>query len=144
MEQPTFISPSIINYGPIADTDERRAVVRRLTDALYDYLTLDVVEMERGVKMAAEQANRPQPTYYGPRPTAEMLVEASEGVEILRERVDAARAQLSNRDAQDALGPLLALMEAGIIGPMEEMLREREKYLSQLQKRMEQPEPSAE
>lgn len=130
MEQPTFISPSIINYGPMADTDERRAVVRRLTDALY------------GVKMAAEQANRPQPTYYGPRPTAEMLVEASEGVESLRERVDAARAQLSNRDAQDALG--LALMEAGIIGPMEEMLREREKYLSQLQKRMEQPEPSAE
>ena len=126
----------------MADTDERRAVVRRLTDALYDYLTLDVVEMERGVKMAAEQANRPQPTYYGPRPTAEMLVEASEGVESLRERVDAARAQLSNRDAQDALG--LALMEAGIIGPMEEILREREKYLSQLQKRMEQPEPSAE
>ena len=35
MEQPTFISPSIINYGPMADTDERRAVVRRLTDALY-------------------------------------------------------------------------------------------------------------
>ena len=93
MEQPTFISPSIINYGPMADTDERRAVVRRLTDALYDYLTLDVVEMERGVKMAAEQANRPQRSHSGSR--------------ARRRRV-------------------------------------REKYLSQLQKRMEQPEPSAE
>lgn len=135
MTPPAFPIPEA--YSRVTDTDERRAVVRRLTDALYDYLTLDVVEMERGAKMRDEAMKRmADHPFFGPKPSPEMLIEASVDVESLRERIETAKEQMAQ--AGEKLGPLAALMEAGIIGPMEEMLRSREKYLSELQKRMEQ------
>jgi len=58
MEQPTFISPSIINYGPMADTDERRAVVRRLTDALTSFQ----IVREKYLSQLQKRMEQPEPS----------------------------------------------------------------------------------
>ena len=125
----SFPAP-IHSQGSVVDTEERRTVVRKLTDALYDYLTLDVTEMERAVKMREESMPK-QVMAHGPTP--EMLVEISDEIDGLRSRIEFSRAQLSSLPSE-----MRGLMEAGIIGPMEDQLHQREKYLSAMQKAMEQ------
>src|SRR5271156_3056187 len=50
--------PRVFASSPAApmgvDTDERRKVARALTDALYEYLTLPITEMERAYKAQAQ------------------------------------------------------------------------------------------
>ena len=118
------------------DTDERRAVVRRLTDALYEYLTLDVTEMERRVTFEAEAR----------KPRMEDLVNLQEAIEKLREQREAANEKLEQ--ALEALPKEMAglakvQVTSLLIDPIESQLKFCEGRLSELQKELETNESEA-
>ena len=164
--QATIQAMSLIAYLPNLqiDTDQRRSVIRELTDslkewlaptsksrnpktrstrlgeALYQYLSLEINEMERGEAARLEAIKNPvELPFFGPKPTPEMLIEASEDIETLRGRVEALKEQFALAQS-GTLGPMIPMMEVSVLGPMEEMLRQKERYLSQLQKHMEHME----
>ena len=110
--------------GPVVDTEQRKAVVRRLTDALYEYLTLDVAEMERGAAMAPPTSVK----IYTP----EMLVQATDDAAVLRDSIEKARAGLDS--VPDGMR---GLFEAGTIVPLEQQLHQMERYIQVVQKELE-------
>ena len=120
---PTFHLHTPVGFAPF-DTDDRRAVIRKLTDALYDYLTIELTELEEFSKKQADQ----QPSGTVPGFTPEMLIEASEGVNALKDRIEKARGGLAKMP--DGMNDVF---EAAVVGPMEEQLRQAEAWLSKLQ-----------
>lgn len=113
--------------GPIVDTDERRAVVRRLTDALYDYLTLDVVEIERGM-------NAPAPALSVPvlPKDPDHFIKLSDQIEALETRLAEGR-----RSLEDLPGPIAEMFKLGVIGPLQDQLNSMREYRTRLQAEME-------
>lgn len=113
----------------IADTLERRAVVKRLTDALYEYLTLDCTEYERAASLATPRMafvprSMPDP--------AEQLAKAVENRDRTQERLQAMRRQL-----EDVPEVMRTAVEMTMIGPLEDTLRGQEDWISELQKQIE-------
>ena len=118
-------NPVVMYRAPVIDTTGRRNATRNLTDALYGYLTMDLDEMELAAKA---QAAAPSFQMYTP----EMLVQATEEVNRIRERVDKARATLGSQPQG-----LREIMELGILVPMEGMLRQAEARVSSIQAELE-------
>jgi hypothetical protein len=119
------------------DTDERRAVVRRLTDALYDYLTLDVTEMERHATMR-------QPT---PESTMAGIMQLQERIEETREKLEAAqdKAEAALIGAPEGIeGMMRVQLDAVLIEPLKGQLQYLEQMLSERQKEMESQSPLGE
>lgn len=106
--------------GPgMIDTDEKRRVVRQLTDAIYQYLTMDCDMHER-----LALPSLPDP--------AEQLARAVDDRDIMVSRLEKAREQM-----QDAPEIMHSSLEMAIITPMEQNLQHQEDYISRLQKQME-------
>ena len=121
-------NPVVMYRAPVINTTARRKATRRLTDALYGYLTMDLDEMEQAAKAQAAEPPFPMPKYYTP----EMLVQATEEVNRIRESVDKARATLGSQPQG-----LREIMELGILVPMEGMLRQAEARVSSIQAELE-------
>ena len=115
---PTYVGPGVI------DTEERKQVYRRLTDALYDYLALPIVEMERA------QSQSPQ---YGPALTPEMLIKAQESVEYIQSQMDAIEAIIEKVPSEDVRG----LMRVGMLPMYEQQLRQAQEWLTHVQTGLE-------
>jgi hypothetical protein len=116
----------------ITDTDEVRAVTRKLTDALYDYLCLSVTAYERAAKAGkipayASVAQVPD--------AATQLAKAVEERDRMQARLDAAMAQLDEVPEQ-----MVAALRMAVVDPMEAFLESQERYISDLQRQMEQTE----
>jgi hypothetical protein len=112
------------------DTDERRAVVRRLTDALYEYLTLDVTEMERHATMQAEAR----------KPKMEDLVGLQDSIEQARMRLADAEVRLERAiaDSPEAMeGTLRVQFGMMWIDPLTEHIKQLEVMLSKVQEQLE-------
>ena len=107
----------------VFDTEEVKATIRRLTDALNDYLTMDVDAMERAATIARYQA-----------PNPEMLVKAQEQLDMMRARLEDGRTALEHGSLPDGVK---AVFRAGVLGPLEDQIRVQETYLSNLQAAME-------
>ena len=140
MFSPSFFPPgSRITYptsGPI-DTDERRAVARALTDALYEYLTLPITEMERAYKLQSEV----------PPMTVERIVEAQEQVEKIREALEEGRAKVETamagqmeHAAEEVKGVIRLQLEALYVDPLANQLKAMEEWLSGMQAELEKGE----
>jgi|ERR1017187_5449342 hypothetical protein len=120
----------------LTDTDEVRATVRKLTDALYEYLTLDVTAYERAAKAGqlpsyATMADLPKP----PDP-AEQLAKAVEERDRIQARLDKAREQLL-----EVPEIMRAGLEMAIIDPLQQNLESQERYVSLIQEAMEHSAP---
>lgn len=122
--------PTPFHGRGVFDTEEVKAVVRRLTDALYDYLTLDVVGLERAATMPMPEA----PSY--PPPNPEKLIEAQEQLELMRNRLEEGKTALETQD-QDLPEGLAVMFRVGVLGVLEDQIRAQESYLSRLQAAME-------
>jgi hypothetical protein len=117
----------------IVDTDERRAALRKLTDALYDYLALPITEMERGE--AASQEARKTPSV-----TVEKMIHFQQEVENQRELLEENRGKVDQALAatpEDLRGMFRVQLEALLLSPLESQLKAMEAYLSQMQATLE-------
>jgi len=103
------------------DTKRRREVVRRLTDALFEFLTLETDEMEEA------EAEKPK------APTPEMLISVQQGIDALESQIEKAKASLV-----EVPGMIRGAMETALVSPLEERLEQTRAYLSHLQKLMEE------
>lgn len=110
----------------VFDTEEVKAVVRRLTDALYDYLTLDVVGLERAATMPM-----PEPQYRAPTP--EQLIEAQDQLQHLRDRLE--EGEEATADMPDLMA---SMFKVGVLGVLRDQIKEQEQYLSRMQAAMEE------
>ena len=118
--------PGAVFYPPQQmqriDTDVRRAVIRRLTDALFDYLTMDITEME------AAEVFRQQQVAEQPNFQVQALIDATENIETLKARIKQLRRNLD--DVPEAMREVLNIT---VISPMEDQLRNAEQWQSKLQ-----------
>lgn len=116
--------------GGLIDTDEVRATVRRLTDALYDYLTLDITAAERAVKQGQMQMiGYPMP----PPDFAEQLAKVVEDRDAMQDRIENTRATI-----EDAPEIMRGSLELTVLRPLEDHLKAIEEHISFLQKRVEE------
>jgi len=118
------------------DTDERRAVVRRLTDALYEYLTLDVTEVERRITFEAEAR----------KPGMQDLVNLQETIEKLREQRESANEKVEQALEglpKEMAGLAKVQVTSMLIDPIESQLKFFEGRLSELQAELETNESAA-
>ena len=129
------ITPAYPTSDPI-DTDERRKVARALTDALYEYLTLPITEMERAFKLQSEV----------PAMTVERIVQAQEQVERIREaleeghgKVEAAMVGLRNGPEEMQAIARIQLQTLYVDG-LEAQLKSMEEWLSGMQAELEKRE----
>jgi hypothetical protein len=116
----------------LTDTDEVRAVTRKLTDALYDYLCLSVTAYERAAKAGkipayASVAQMPD--------MGSILAKAVEDRDRLVGRLETALNQL-----EDVPDVMKTGIEMCLIDPLKQQIESQERYISDLQKQMEQTE----
>ena len=115
--------------------DERRAVAKALTDALYAYLTWPIAEMERAQRA---QSN-------APRFTVEGLVRMQGELEKRRTVLEANRDKLERvvADVPEGMKELAAAqIEAILIEPLEREIEGLESYISQVQAELEKMNPA--
>jgi hypothetical protein len=126
-------SPIRLFTAPVVNTAVRRKAIRRLTDALYGFLTLDLDEMEAAAKAAAEMPPPSMADFQFPKyATTEMLVKATEERDALREQLEKTRAAMA-----DAPEIMRGSMEAALVLPLEAALRHQEENVSRIQKDLE-------
>jgi hypothetical protein len=120
------------------DPDERRAVAKALTDALYNYLALPIAETERAYSLT----NRP-----APRVTLESVMEIQRKIEETRDQIEIAEQQLADSTApipEDFRAMMYNAMAQLTVTPLRNQVKGLEEYLSHLQAEMEkQAGPSA-
>lgn len=134
------MEPISVPYRLRIDTDRRRDRIRKLTEALYDYLTIELDEMEDAAKAPPPPATFPAGLHFpGGRPDPEELIRASDAVQTTRDRVSRMRESLESMPEQ-----VRDMMVAGAIEPLEDLLKLQETWLSKLQEAMEQEEPAVE
>lgn len=116
----------------ITDTDEVRATVRKLTDALYEYLCLDITAYERAAKagMVPAYSTAAQVPDMG-----SMLAMAVDDRDRMQARLDAAFVQL-----EEVPDVMRTPIEMAVIDPLRHQIENQERFISELQKRMEQTE----
>ena len=112
------------------DTDERRAVVRRLTDAIYDFLTLDVEEYERATKAGVIYSPPKRPDF------AEQLAQAVEQRDQLQEHIVEMRRKL-----EDVPDVMRTGIEMAMIDPIVQRLQDAERWIFEIQKQIEAGTP---
>lgn len=115
------------NIPPWVNTQKRRDVIARLTGALYDFLTLDLDETE-----AAKAMMDAQPIMATASVTPEMLIRAQEDLQGTRDAMENA-AHSFDSFPEDLREGMLAALQA----PFQMQIRQQERYLSDLQARME-------
>jgi hypothetical protein len=103
--------------GFFIDIDKRKSVIRRLTDALYDFLTL-------GLDDARSQGFENDKTA--------MLIQAKDAVEAMRQNIEQAEAGMDA--VPEELRPMF---KAGVIGPLRMQLQAAEKRLTEIQEDLE-------
>lgn len=126
---PAELGPARIN------TDERRAVARALTDALYDYLTLPIAEMERAY---AQQSKTP-------RVTVEGVVRMQDEINRRRDELAANHEKVTVAIASVPQGmeEMVKLqLESILITPLEKEISGLETFLSQMQAELEKGVPA--
>ena len=124
---PTFTSPKAYQEKVKKETERRRAIVRRLTDALYDFLTADADEAEAE---AAEEERLSAP--YG-FTREEQLVNATDALNRLQEQMEIAERGLEALPMEG----LKDIMRATAIAPLANQIAQQEEYISILQKALE-------
>jgi hypothetical protein len=115
------------------DTDERRAVLRKLTDALYDYLVLPITEMERAY-LADQEARK------GPSVTVEKIVHFQEEIEKQRDQLEENRGKVETalHGTPEGMEEIFRVqLEALLVTPLEAQIKGMEQYLSQMQAELE-------
>lgn len=117
------------------DTDEVRATIRKLTDALFDYLTLDIVAYERAAKLHPAGMTRVQIPAYD---IGDELKKALDRREELQERI--AKVQQQIADSPEVMrNPL----ELTILQPFQDQLQFYEDEINRLQKRIEETQSAS-
>ena len=105
---------------------ERRARIKRLTDALYDFLTVDCDETERAL------AASPSPMAIRIPSPEETLANAVDARNRTAEQLEEVENKL-----RDLPEPMRAGIEIACLMPLREMLRGQESYIQDLQKQIE-------
>jgi hypothetical protein len=121
-----------MNMPGITDTDEVRATVRKLTDALYEYLCLDITAYERAAKAGKVPAYS---TASQVPDMGSMLAMAVEERDRMQARLDTALVQL-----EEVPDLMQTPIEMAVIDPLRHQIENQERFISELQSRMEQTE----
>lgn len=133
---PTFPMQAYPVPGSRIDTDERRAVARALTDALFNYLTLPITEMERAetIRLAT------------PSVTVERIVQAQEQIDKVRDLLEDGRTKVETameglHNAPEEMQSIARIqLQALYVDPLENQLKSMEEWLSGMQAEFEKGE----
>ena len=117
-------NPILIYRPPVIDTTKRRKVIKGLTNALYAFLTIELDEME----LAAAQPPMPMPRYATP----EMLVQATEHANSLREQLENAKVAVDKMP-----DGVREVMRAGVVLLLEGQLLQADESVSRIQADLE-------
>ena len=126
---------------PVPNYSRQRATIRRLTEALYDFLTLDYDDHEAEVIETNAKNRR------GPVIGMDNVMQVQDRLEKLRDQLETSKAKAEEaiEGMPEEMRPMARLqMEGLLITPIAQQIEFQESMLSALQKQMESQSPLGE
>ena len=118
------------------DYSRQREIIRRLTDTLYDFLTVDLDEDEREAREQIEA----QSVTSGPGPSLDKIVHFQEEIEKVRDQLEQNRekVEMAIRGVPEGMENMFRVqLESLLVSPLEAQIKGMESYLSQMQAELE-------